>query len=494
MMHKKWIGGVLLLLFGMFTSVLGAFIGINIGTDVSDLPSETDTVALLKAHQISHVRLYNADTHMLKALSNSGIEVMVGVTNEEVLGIGQSPSTAAAWINKNVAAYLPSTNITAIAVGSEVLTSIPHAAPVLVSAMNSLHKALVASNLNYQVKISTPQSMDIIPKPFPPSTAGFNLSWGPTIYQILQFIKNTNSYYMLNAYPYYGYTEGNGIFPLDYALFRPLPSVKQIVDPNTLFHYTSMFDAMVDATYYSIEAFNFSGISIVVTESGWPWFGGSNEPDANTGNAQTYTNNLIRRVLNDSGPPSQPKLPINTYIYELFNEDERPGPVSGKNWGVLFTNGSSVYPLSLSTSNQNTGNSSGVFCVAKADADPDKLQDGLNWACGQGQANCTPIQKGQRCYLPNTIANHASYAFNDYYQKMQSVGGTCDFDDTAMTTTVDPSYGSCKFTGSSNSSTIGGLTPAAIAPSSAVGGWSSNLQVSNLQYLIPAAFLVLLLL
>ncbi|VVA23242.1 PREDICTED: glucan endo-1 3-beta-glucosidase [Prunus dulcis] len=494
MMHKKWIGGVLLLLIGMFTSVLGAFIGINIGTDVSDLPSETDTVALLKAHQISHVRLYNADTHMLKALSNSGIEVMVGVTNEEILGIGQSPSTAAAWINKNVAAYLPSTNITAIAVGSEVLTSIPHAAPVLVSAMNSLHKALVASNLNYQVKVSTPQSMDVIPKPFPPSTAGFNLSWGPTIYQILQFIKNTNSYYMLNAYPYYGYTEGNGIFPLDYALFRPLPSVKQIVDPNTLFHYTSMFDAMVDATYYSIEAFNFSGISIVVTESGWPWFGGSNEPDANTGNAQTYTNNLIRRVLNDSGPPSQPKLPINTYIYELFNEDERPGPVSVKNWGVLFTNGSSVYPLSLSTSNQITGNSSGVFCVAKADADPDKLQDGLNWACGQGQANCTPIQKGQRCYLPNTIANHASYAFNDYYQKMQSVGGTCDFDDTAMTTTVDPSYGSCKFTGSSNSSTIGGLTPAAIAPSSAVGGWSSNLQVSNLQYLIPAAFLVLLLL
>ncbi|PQP93807.1 glucan endo-1 3-beta-glucosidase 4 [Prunus yedoensis var. nudiflora] len=494
MMHKKWIGGVLLLLFGMFTSVLGAFIGINIGTDVTDLPSETDTVALLKAHQISHVRLYNADTHMLKALSNSGIEVMVGVTNEEVLGIGQSPSTAAAWINKNVAAYLPSTNITAIAVGSEVLTSIPHAAPVLVSAMNSLHKALVASNLNYQVKVSTPQSMDVIPKPFPPSTAGFNLSWGPTIYQILQFIKNTNSYYMLNAYPYYGYTEGNGIFPLDYALFRPLPSVKQIVDPNTLFHYTSMFDAMVDATYYSIEAFNFSGISIVVTESGWPWFGGSNEPDANTGNAQTYTNNLIRRVLNDSGPPSQPKLPINTYIYELFNEDKRPGPVSEKNWGVLFTNGSSVYPLSLSTTNQITGNSSGVFCVAKADADPDKLQDGLNWACGQGHANCTPIQQGQRCYLPNTIANHASYAFNDYYQKMQSVGGTCDFDDTAMTTTVDPSYGSCKFTGSSNSSTIGGLTPAAIAPSSAVGGWSSNLQVSNLQYLIPAAFLVLLLL
>ncbi|KAL0397557.1 UNVERIFIED_CONTAM: Glucan endo-1,3-beta-glucosidase 4 [Sesamum calycinum] len=109
-----------------------AFVGINIGTDVSNLPSAVDIVGILKAQQITHVRLFDADAHMLNALSNTGIEVMVSVTNEEVLGIGELPSTAAAWVNKNVAAYVPSTNITAIAVGSEVLTSIPHAAPILV--------------------------------------------------------------------------------------------------------------------------------------------------------------------------------------------------------------------------------------------------------------------------------------------------------------------------------------------------------------------------
>ncbi|CAK7339126.1 unnamed protein product [Dovyalis caffra] len=373
--------------------VSGAFVGINIGTDVVNMPSAPDVVAILKANKISHVRLYDADAHMLKALADSGIEVMVGVTNEEVLGIGESPSKAAAWINQNVAAYLPSTNITAIAVGSEVLTSIPNVVPVLVPAMNYLHKALVASNLNYQVKVSTPQAMDI-----------------------LQFLKNTNSYYMLNAYPYFGYTSGNGIFPLDYALFRSLPSVKQIVDPNTLSHYDSMFDAMVDAAYYSIEALNMSGIPIVVTETGWPWLGGANEPDATADNAETFNNNLIRRVLNDSGPPSQPNFPINTYIYELFNEDKRPGPVSEKNWGLFFTNGSAVYSFSLSTSNGITGNNSD-FCVAKPNADPGKLQKGLNWACGEGGANCSAIQEGRPCYLPNTYQNHASYAYNDYYQK-----------------------------------------------------------------------------
>lgn len=416
---------------------VGAFVGINIGTDVSNLPPASDIVAILKAHQITHVRLYDADSHMLKALSNSGIEVMVGVTNQQVLGIGESASVAAAWINKNVAAYLPSTNITSIAVGSEVLTSIPNAAPVLVSAMNYIHKALVAANLNFQVKVSTPQSMEIIPRPFPPSTATFNSSWNSTIYQLLQFLKNTNSYYMLNAYPYYGYTKGDGIFPIDYALFRPLPSVKQIVDPNTLFHYSSMFDAMVDAAYYSIEGFNFSGIPIVVTETGWPWLGGADEPDATVENAGTYIDNLIRRVLNDSGPPSQPSIPINTYIYELFNEDKRPGPVSEKNWGVFFANETAVYPLS--TSDRITENSSAVFCVAKPGEDSDALRDGLNWACGPGQANCTAIQSGQPCYNPNTLVNHASFAYNDYYQKMRTVGGTCDFGGTAMTTTSDPS-------------------------------------------------------
>ena len=61
--------------------------GVNIGTDVTDLPSASNVVAILKAHQITHVRLYNANEHMLRALSNTGIEVIVGFTDEEILGI-----------------------------------------------------------------------------------------------------------------------------------------------------------------------------------------------------------------------------------------------------------------------------------------------------------------------------------------------------------------------------------------------------------------------
>ncbi|XP_031110726.1 glucan endo-1,3-beta-glucosidase 4-like [Ipomoea triloba] len=472
MMLKLW-PVISLLICGLLSNIVGAFVGINIGTDVSNPPSALDTVALLKAHQITHVRLFDADAHMLKALSNTGIEVIVGVTNDEVLGIGESSSTAAAWVNNNVAAYMPSTNITAIAVGSEVLTSIPNAASVLVPALNYLHKALVAANLNDRVKVSTPQSMDIIAKAFPPSTAAFNSSWNSTVFQILQFLKSTNSYYMLNAYPYYEYVQSDGIFQIDYALFQPLSPVKQVVDPNTLFHYNSMFDAMVDATYNAITAFNFSDIPVVVTETGWPWFGGTKEPDATLENAETFIKNLVQRVSNDSGPPSQPGIPINTYIYELFNEDKRPGPVSERSWGIFFPNGSAVYPLNLDGSGDISDNSSAVFCIAKPGVETKKLQSGLNWACGQGHANCSDIQPGKSCYFPDSLENHASYAYNDYYQKMHTLGGTCDFDGTATTTTRDPSYGSCSFTGSSNSSIVGLFPSTALGPASPVTakGW-----------------------
>ncbi|XP_022859371.1 glucan endo-1,3-beta-glucosidase 4-like [Olea europaea var. sylvestris] len=484
----------ILLFCGLFSSTIGAFIGINIGTDISNLPSATDIIRILKTHQISHVRLFDSDAHMLSALSNTGIEVMVGVTNEEVLGIGESPSAAATWINKNVAAYMPGTNITAIAVGSEVLSSIPNAAPVLVPAMNNLYKALVATNLNYLVKVSTPQSMGLIPRPFPPSTATFNTTWNSTIFQILRFLRNTNSFYMLNAYPYYEYVKSNGIFPIEYALFQPLSSVKQIVDPNTLFRYNSMFDALVDATYNSIAALKFSKIPVVVTETGWPWFGGASEPYATVENAETFNNNLIRRVSNDSGPPSQPDVPINTCIYELFNEDRRPGPVSERNWGVLFSNGTAVYSISLSNSDGRGANSSTVFCIAKPGADERSLRSGLNWACGPGQANCRAIQQGQPCYLPDTWQNHASYAYNDYYQKMHSSGGTCDFDGTAMTTAIDPSHGSCRFTGSLNSSTRGLFSPPAFGPVGPSSRSSRNYiylhQIVSLSALILALILV----
>ncbi|MED6167472.1 hypothetical protein PIB30_002954 [Stylosanthes scabra] len=71
-----------------------SFIGVNIGTYVSEMPSTKEIVALLKAQGIQHVRFYDADQSMLIALANTGICVIVSVPNDQLLGIGQSNATA----------------------------------------------------------------------------------------------------------------------------------------------------------------------------------------------------------------------------------------------------------------------------------------------------------------------------------------------------------------------------------------------------------------
>ena len=62
---------------------------------MSNLPSATDIVAILKEKKIQHVRLIDSNHQMLTALANTGIEVMVGVPNDQLLCVGQSRSTAA---------------------------------------------------------------------------------------------------------------------------------------------------------------------------------------------------------------------------------------------------------------------------------------------------------------------------------------------------------------------------------------------------------------
>ncbi|XP_062162505.1 glucan endo-1,3-beta-glucosidase 4-like [Alnus glutinosa] len=85
------------------------------------------------------------------------------------------------------------------------------------------------------------------------------------------------------------------------------------------------------------------------------------------------------------------------------------------------------------------------WCIADEQTPDDELVKALDWACGIGGADCSKIQVNKACYLPNTIRDHASYAFNNYYQKFKNKGATCYFNSAAMITDLDPSHNSCKF-------------------------------------------------
>ncbi|TVU30785.1 hypothetical protein EJB05_22426 [Eragrostis curvula] len=85
------------------------------------------------------------------------------------------------------------------------------------------------------------------------------------------------------------------------------------------------------------------------------------------------------------------------------------------------------------------GNGGGLWCVAKPTVPEDKLQEAMDYACGQDGVDCQEIAAGGSCFYPDNIASHASYAFNSYWQKMRRIGGSCDFGGTAVLIHSDPS-------------------------------------------------------
>lgn len=404
------------------------------------MPPATEVAALLKSHRIEHVRLYDADPDMLAALGNTTIRVAVSVPNDQIQTISQSNSTAAKWVSQNVLKHYPSTNITTICVGTDVLTTAPNLAKFLPNALKNIHVALISLNLDKKIKISTPVSSTIVLNSSPPSQAHFNASLNHILLPLLEFLQSTDSFFMINVYPYLERVRSNDIVSLDYALFEPIPSDERAMDMNTSLHYSNAFDEMVDAAYSAMAGVNVTGVKVVVAETGWPSGGGAGDVDATPENARTYTNNLVKHLKNGTGTPMHPGVGVAAYIYELYDGGAEAGPFSGRRWGLFEASGEAVYAVDFGGgSSGGGGGGNETYCAAKAGADAERVQAALDWACGAGKVDCTALTAGQPCFEPDTLAAHATYAFDSYYKQMGKAAGSCDFDGVATITTTTPS-------------------------------------------------------
>ncbi|GJN10286.1 hypothetical protein PR202_ga28367 [Eleusine coracana subsp. coracana] len=122
-----------------------------------------------------------------------------------------------------------------------------------------------------------------------------------------------------------------------------------------------------------------------------------------------------------------------------------------------------------------------TWCVARPGATQEDLQNALDWACGPGGADCTPLQPGGRCYQPDTLLTHASYAFNIFYQENGNSDIACNFGGAGAIVKRDPSFGSCKFlvseTSAASSMNLGRMRMIVVA--SLIALWLRVLQDVN---------------
>ncbi|KAG1364167.1 glucan endo-1,3-beta-glucosidase 6 [Cocos nucifera] len=445
----RWSSGVLKVVSWLCLVGFVGGIGANWGTQLSNpLPPGT-VVEMLRDNGFQKVKLFDPEEDVMSALSNSGIQVMVGIPNEMLAGLASSTKAAEDWVSNNVSSYIKGgVDIRYVAVGNEPFLQTYNGSflQTTLPALQNIQSALTKAGLSNQVKVTIPLNADVYESSSgKPSDGNFRTDIHDLMVSIVQFLSDNAAPFTVNIYPFISlYNDPN--FPIDYAFFNGTPA-SPVVDGSIT--YTNVFDANHDTLIWSLQKNGFGNLTVIVGEIGWPTDGDMN---ANIQYAQRFNQGFMQRISSGQGTPMRPGA-IDAYLFSLIDEDQKsiqPGNFE-RHWGIFSYDGQPKYQLSISTSNSGTLFGAKKikyldqqWCVFKpsVNLDDSRVAPAVSYACGN--ADCTSLGYKTSCGDLDARGN-VSYAFNSYYQINEQDDRACNFQGIATTTNRNPSTSTCRF-------------------------------------------------
>ena len=316
---------------------------------------------------------------------------------------------------------------------------------ITLPAMQNIQKAIENAGLGDKVKVSTALNADVYESSSnKPSDGDFRSDIRDVMKQIVQFLHEKKSPFVVNIYPFLSLYL-NEDFPEDFAFFD---SQNRTIDDKDA-KYSNVFDANLDTLVWALKKAGYTDIQIVVGEIGWPTDGDKRgTPDK----AKRFYQGFLKNMASKKGTPLLPG-PIDVYLFSLFDENMKsvaPGNFE-RHWGIFRYDGRPKFPIDFSGQGEEKWpvGAKGVryqekqWCILNSDV---KNMSQVPWLIGYacGGADCTSL--GYGCSCGNfDLRGNASYAFNQYFQTRDQDVEACNFNGMGSIVYEDPSTGSCLF-------------------------------------------------
>ncbi|PWA44510.1 hypothetical protein CTI12_AA528150 [Artemisia annua] len=273
--------------------------GVNYGLIADNLPSLAQAINLIKSKNIDRIRIFSPNHDVLNAVQNSGIQVIIGTFNDDVPKLANDTNFVINWVETNIVPFAKSVTFRCISVGNEIIPR--NLASSVLAAMRNLNAPLQSFNLG-NIPVSTSIGLPLLASSYPPSSGDFKGNYKAMMQEISGYLK--------------------------------------IVVRDGSLEYKNIFDAMVDSVYWALEKVGARGLDVVVVETGWPSNGNGEYTTPSL--AQTYNQNLVRHA--NSGIPKNPGKSVETYVFSLFNENQK-NPGVEQNFGLFYPDMSEVYHI-----------------------------------------------------------------------------------------------------------------------------------------------------
>ncbi|XP_061338949.1 glucan endo-1,3-beta-glucosidase 13 [Gastrolobium bilobum] len=373
-------------------------------------------------------------THdIFEASSHGDLPLAVSVSAIDLNGVSSSILFAERWLRSNVLEHYPAAKITTIVVGSAAFCQKDQQQNLLMvlSSLKNVHHSLRRWGLEKDIKVSVSFHLDCLSL----SSASYNDDL-KMVKPMIEFLQSVNSTYSIIP-PHSGFSHFSD---------KSLSLVSSHLDSMKKFGFFHLNNINVVAIVPKGRKTITRKLSVVDSSLIGPFpvrptpMPEIAEPPLDFSVGYPAPANVAKKPLPPLAQVVSSPPPMSS---PTFAPEEPPFvvPASSPHGFTLppcnpIYNGS-PYPQIIPVQK--------LWCVAKPTVPEETLQQALDYACGEGGADCMDITPQGNCYDPDTVIAHASYAFNSYWQKHKRNGGTCSFGGTAMLINTDPSFLHCRF-------------------------------------------------